>query len=360
MAALKGYNRNSHLGSTITMTRDSGGASYVPRIYPAGKNYCRPDENPSDCHYFLRGAHIEVGVHPTASFGTTGMNLDSSHGSWSNDVNSKNFLQVRNYIGRMGGTGGFGFIAQVSKTVGAESCPASSRWSIDNAHNCRIAGDYFVPGYPLEGWSLFWRDGSTTAALNRRWGFGNLGKGDIHIVEFRQSSPDWKPGMPHFTHSLTWVGVTGTSVNCDKNNPTSCNLKITKTIQFNTNDRFFTTQVTLQNLGSTTLYDLYYSRNVDPDQAQPSTRSYTTSNWVEYQGENHPYGDYTTDVNYENPHQTLVMSTGVGNAERYMVLGLGTDHPNARVAHFGFFNEAWNDVQWAWNTKTWNRGKCNQ
>jgi hypothetical protein len=53
------------------------------------------------------------------------------------------------------------------------------------------------------------------------------------------------------------------------------------------------------------------------------------------------------------------MSTGVGNAERYMVLGLGTDHPNARVAHFGFFNEAWNDVQWAWNTKTWNRGKCN-
>ena len=359
VAALKGYNSNSHMSSTITMTRDSGWYAAVPRIYPAGKNYCRPDENPSDCHYFLRGAHIEVGVHPTASFGTTGMNLDSSHGSWSNDVNSKNFLQVRTHRGRMGHTGGFGFIAQVSKTVGAESCPASSPWAINSADNCRIAGDYFVPGCPLEGWSLFWRDGSTTAALNRRWGFGNLNRGVIHIVEFRQSSPDWKPGMAHFTHSLTWVGVTGTSVNCDKNNPTSCNLKITKTIQFNTNDRFFTTQVTLQNLGSTTLYDLYYSRNVDPDQAQPSTGGYTTSNWVEYQGENHPYGDYTTDVNYENPHQTLVMSTGVGNAERYMVLGLGTDHPNARVAHFGFFNEAWNDVQWAWNTKTWNRGKCN-
>ena len=93
VAALKGYNRNSHPGSTPTMTRDSGGYSWVTRIHPTGgKNYCRPDENPSDCHYFLRGAHIEVGVHPTASFGTTGMNLDSSHGSWSNDVNSKNFL----------------------------------------------------------------------------------------------------------------------------------------------------------------------------------------------------------------------------------------------------------------------------
>ena len=114
---------------------------------------------------------------------------------------------------------------------------------------------------------------------------------DVHIIEFRQNSPgmlclffclvifvrsckqsltvstscsflDWKPGMAHFTHSLTWVGVTGTSVNCDKNNPASCNLKITKTIQFNTDDRFFTIQVTLQNTGSTTLYDLYYSRNV--------------------------------------------------------------------------------------------------
>ena len=50
------------------------------------------------------------------------------------------------------------------------------------------------------------------------------------------------------------------------------------------------------------------------------------------------------------------MSTGLKNQNRYMVLGLGTDHPNARVAHFGFFNEAWNDVKWAWNTNTWNRG----
>lgn len=81
--------------------------------------------------------------------------------------------------------------------------------------------------------------------------------------------------MAHFQHSVTWVGVTGhgsptSGVRCDPNPINqahdyaynSCNLKITKTFEFNTNERYVTTHVTLQNLGDETLEDVYYSRSV--------------------------------------------------------------------------------------------------
>lgn len=55
--------------------------------------------------------------------------------------------------------------------------------------------------------------------------------------------------------SATWVGSRGS-------------LKISSSTSFGVSDLFFTTTVTLENIGTSRLYEVEYMRNVDPDQEQ--------------------------------------------------------------------------------------------
>ena len=60
--------------------------------------------------------------------------------------------------------------------------------------------------------------------------------------------------------SAAWVGVAG-------------DLKISKSTSFGVSDMFFTTSVTLENVGDNTLFNVAYMRNVDPDQEQVPLRA---------------------------------------------------------------------------------------
>jgi hypothetical protein len=55
--------------------------------------------------------------------------------------------------------------------------------------------------------------------------------------------------------SAVWVGQ-------------AANLKVSKSTSFGVNDLYFTTTVTLQNMGTTQMTAVNYMRNVDPDQEQ--------------------------------------------------------------------------------------------
>lgn len=85
------------------------------------------------------------------------------------------------------------------------------------------------------------------------------------------------------------------------------------------------------------MYDIFYMRNVDPDQEQPWTGVYTTDNFVQYQP---PRSGETRRVKSGAENTALVVAKGTRYPE--LVLGLGTVHPNAHVSHYGFRN---NDVE---------------
>jgi hypothetical protein len=56
--------------------------------------------------------------------------------------------------------------------------------------------------------------------------------------------------------SAAWIGTASNT------------LKVSVSTAFGVNDTFFTTTVTMENVGGSTLYEVEYMRNLDPDQEQ--------------------------------------------------------------------------------------------
>lgn len=52
-------------------------------------------------------------------------------------------------------------------THDASDTPLAPR-ALGHALPIRFSGDYFLPGSPLEGWSVEWRIGSASAGVNRK------------------------------------------------------------------------------------------------------------------------------------------------------------------------------------------------
>jgi hypothetical protein len=140
-----------------------------------------------------------------------------------------------------------------------------------------FSGDYFLPGSPVEGWSVEYTL-STTKAFNR-CASGMRGLAGFHgvkpcrinalmycmvICRFLQKGKMGLQSIAPTTVQDTsaagilggvWVGQGG-------------QLKISKATTFNVNNLYFVTTVTLKNVGSVALKDVMYMRNVDPDQEQ--------------------------------------------------------------------------------------------
>ncbi len=113
----------------------------------------------------------------------------------------------------------------------------------------KFSGDYFLPGSPLEGWSIEYKT-SVAGTENRGIGKQQVGH-TVPVTSVSDTSVDGRL-------SAVWVGLYGV-------------LKISKSTSFGVDDLFFTTTVTLQNTGTTVLYEVDYMRNVDPDQEQVRT-----------------------------------------------------------------------------------------
>ena len=95
--------------------------------------------------------------------------------------------------------------------------------------------------------------------------------------------------------------------------------------------KFYTTEVTLLNTTDEPLTDLYYYRNVDPDNNQPLSGSYVTTNTIVDQ----PDGDCP---------RALVTATSDDPSFSY--LGFGAIGDKFRVSHGGFSNR---DAEAIWN-----------
>jgi len=167
-------------------------------------------------------------------------------------------------------------------------------------------GDFFMPGTPENGWGLK-LDGVEYS--NNYNVYDIIADPDAEIT--------WTLEGDCIT--VEWQGETVTGV--------VVNLKYHLLI----GDSFYTTEVTIYNGSGADLTDAYYYRNVDPDNNQPISGTYTTTNTIVSQPE-------------DDCQKVLVSAESAVPHDSY--LGFGALGDKFRVSHGGFSNRDGEDI---WN-----------
>ena len=224
---------------------------------------------------FMKGNLVEVGVNECGAYGS-------------------NAAPPAGYHPNVGG--GLGFIADSNEPGWEEGSP----WG--------YCGDYFVPGAPVEGWQL------------------QIG-GDVWTNTDQYCSPFSIPGaVASYTfaaglYTTTWEGEIASE-----------NLSITQITTLPEDALYFVTRVLLCNDGPTAINEIYYKRNVDPDnEAAWIGEGFVTENTIVYQ----PPVDEDALVS--------AVSSPMG-----CYLGMGARDLNSRVS-FGSFATEGGTPENAWN-----------
>ncbi|HBS89099.1 MAG: hypothetical protein A2W91_06445 [Bacteroidetes bacterium GWF2_38_335] len=187
---------------------------------------------------FLQGEYLEVGVHTYGSFGSD-----------SGAVVPAGFHPTSMQLGFVMDYGMDG-------------------WDVGEPF---YMGDFFVPGFPEEGWGIEF-DTDTGSVNFNNFGLANTlypGYGDNPVP--MTSIIDDSSGD---TLSCTWNGVVILG---------ETKLNIVQRVYFRTHDLYFNVDISLTNTGMDTIFGLEYFRNIDPDNEIDWTGDYTTSNYVMYQ-----------------------------------------------------------------------------
>jgi hypothetical protein len=215
----------------------------------------------ADC--FLKGSQTEVGLSPCGTFGTIAAPPRGS--GYHNNASLP----------------GLGFVAD----------PGRNGWSTAGpAFLPNYCGDYFMPGYPIEGFSIQLGSSSTILSNNNysticeRIGIPGA------IIDYRVSAGR-KTG--------TWQATVASGV--------LRGLEITKTTYVPDSGAFHSTKVQLCNHTDSTLHDVYFMQHVDPDNDQRWLGgSYVTTNTV------------VAQLAYGSPYSLV---TATGNTGCYLGLG---------------------------------------
>lgn len=193
---------------------------------PIGQGGVRADPD-----LFLQGNFVEIGIAPGGSCGSYAAIPGGYHAFYSR----------------------LGFVADFQLDGWAVGTPPQS-------------GDYFMPGYPWEGWLLqFTFQGSDYNFVNCD------ATGDYGIAQ--TSLTNTSAGA---NNSAVWIGTAfggGQSI------------EVTQNFHFTDNDAKFMIDVTLKNVGSQPVENVEYARVVDPDQEVDLGGDFTTSNFVKHQPE---------------------------------------------------------------------------
>lgn len=167
-------------------------------------------------------------------------------------------------------------------------------------------GDYFMPGTEENGWGV--EDAGTNYSNNY----------NVYEVIF-------DPGAT-ITHE-----VEGDCITAEWQGTTPTGLIINLKYHLVQDELFYTTEVTMINTTGTDKNDVYWYRNVDPDNDQSLSGSYTTTNTIASQ----PVGEC---------QKALVSAEQFTPHDSY--LGFGALGDKFRVSHGGFSNRSGSDI---WN-----------
>ncbi len=242
----------------------------------------------SGTNAFMQGSFVEVGVSRCGAFG------------------SSTLPTVSGPIGiyhPILGLPGLGFVADSD----------ADGWTTGVPQYC---GDYFVPGSPVEGWGI--QIGSLTPTLKINT--------DQACFPYQMTGSVTAYSDGGVTRSAVWEGTYALTTSS-----TIINLGITQTTIVPVDKFYFVNRVIICNTGTDTVNDIYYGRNVDPDNDQPWSGDYTTYNEIVSQPPADP--------------EALVTAEGLTFG---CFLGLGARDSMARVT-YGNFNtgspyQVWNGL----------------
>lgn len=222
---------------------------------------------------FLKADYIEAGIRANGAFGTT-------------VAAPENFFYSTNtsFAGKLG------FISDVGKDGWTVGSPA-------------YIGDYFLPGTPYEGFSV--RINGTNYLNSGSGGEAITGS----VTGF--STTD-------VTQTVIWTGTIGA-------------LKIRQEFSVEKTKGFILVKVFLVNTGATSLTNVYYTREVDPDNEVTQGGQYNTNNVIEQQN--------------PNTISTALISAQGLNFSSY--LGLGSRDCRAKVAVPNGWPNANGEAIWA-------------
>ncbi len=259
---------------------------------------------------FLKGTYIELGMHTLGSFGAEdpAYFADGFHP----------LQNIRSTFGTLG------FIYNPLGWASPTDRPTDS-------------GDFFVPGTPEEVWGVSWNYGASNENTVRYMNAGlanpPLNSFISHLVDTSKTFAN-ENNFPKDISSdgsdlrSLWQGsVTHSAV--VNQTTVSESLRVTQTVHFNVNDKFFVINVVLTNTGTTTIFGLKYLRSVDPDQEAGipvNGTSGATNNYVSFQPPRGTQPAFPSD----NTNKALVVAKG---PTKGVTLGLGAIDSRARVAY---------------------------
>lgn len=271
---------------------------------------------------FLKGTYIELGMHTLGSFGAE----DAVY--FVNDSNRLNdFHPLQNLDPTRTSYGMLGFIYNPLGWASSTDKPTDS-------------GDFFLPGTPEEVWGVSWNYGASNENTVR---YMNAGLNDQQSISFAArfaartvDAPKVFAKADSFPKELSsgtdrrsqWQGTATRSALVNQT-MVSESLRVTQTVHFDVNDKFFVINVVLTNTGTTTISGLKYLRSVDPDQEAGSPVNGTsgaTKNYVAFQP---PRGTQSA-FPLGNTNKALVVAKG---PTKGVTLGLGAIDSRARVAY---------------------------
>jgi hypothetical protein len=228
------------------------------------------------CNVFLKGNYIEVGINWTGAYGSS---IPAPSGYHPKGASSERNSSI------CGAT-----CPGTANCLGFVADPDKDGWTIGSPYP--YYGDYFMPGNPMEGWSIM-ADGNQVNAWN-----------------LNSCDPEFDAGLSGQNISYSSYG----RVRSGKWQGAFDSLQITQITSLDTNNVFFTTTVSLKNTGHLSRHNIYYVRTLDPDNTQPETGQFATINTIAYQ--------------LPNPRNlTLVSAVGLDTDNSRLpnsYLGLGT------------------------------------
>ena len=214
---------------------------------------------------FIRNSYVELGLGSEGAFGESGY-----PSGWHYRSN----------------TGQLGFVAN----------PQANGWT-------SYYGDFFSPGSPLEGWGLEVGGVSYTNFNGSASVAGSLGDPACEVDI-----------CGNLGGAVDWTGALG-------------DLGIQTQYGVVNDDVFIVMTVTLTNNGTSTLSDVHWFRNVDPDNSVMTGHGYHTTNVIISQP------GASTDL-------ASVKATGGDGADLYLM----ASDSRARVTHGGFYNTDASDI----------------
>jgi hypothetical protein len=226
---------------------------------------------------YLMGNQVEVGIHNHGHEGTWDLPGSNSRTNSTNEV----------YLG---------FVAN----------PQNDGW-------VNYDGDFFTPGSPENGFGL-----------------------EINGVNYSNNgydpfAPSWPPPPQYeIPGSLSNYEQNGDCISVQWDGAIN-NVAMKIVYSLNITQLYYTTEVTLTNNTGAALTDLYYYRNLDPDNNEELTFEYSTTNTI---------------VSQPTPGCEKALVSATQSMPWFSYIGLAAVGPNFRVAYGGFSNRDASDI---WN-----------